>query len=155
MASIAQLFDDNVKLVYYIVSRKYSTYNFDIREDLVQEGLLALYKASQHFDDSRNTKFVTLAYKYIHTACRNYLTKNRKNTCVRTKDDLSYIEDTSETCSLDDFKILLDDKHFRVLEMRTQGYTDADIAKKIKYSKEYIRQMRKNIGEKCKKLLKS
>lgn len=154
MASVEQLFNDNIKLVYYVVHKRFNRHDQNLKDDLVQEGLLALYNASKNFDVNRNIKFSTLAYKYIHTACRNYLCKNQKYYNIQSHEDLSYIEDGRTEYNLEDFRDILDDKHFQVLEMRIKGFTDVDISKETKYSKEYVRQIRKQIGEQCKKLLK-
>lgn len=57
-----QLIEDNMNLVYFIISREYPTYIKD--EDVVQSGMLGLCKAAERFDGEKGT-FSTLAGKCI------------------------------------------------------------------------------------------
>lgn len=63
------------KLVYSIVS-KYSYNNNDL-EDLYQEGMKALQKASEKYNSDYNSQFSTFAYLYIKGAVLKYLKENR------------------------------------------------------------------------------
>ena len=57
-----QVVTDYAKLVYSLVA-KFKNY-YDV-EDLKQVGMMGLIKASQHYDDSYDTKFSSFAYTYI------------------------------------------------------------------------------------------
>jgi RNA polymerase sigma factor (sigma-70 family) len=74
-----KLFKENIKLVYYVVnflygkikSNNYTSNPYIEKEDLVQEGLLGLFKAVKTFDPKKNIRFSTYAHRVIHgTVCR-------------------------------------------------------------------------------------
>ena len=47
-------------------------YPLEFKEDLIQEGYIALYKAYRDWDPSR-AAFITVAYKYIKSACYKFV----------------------------------------------------------------------------------
>ena len=57
-----QLIEDNMNLVYFIISREYPSYMKD--EDVIQSGMLGLCRAAERFDGEKGT-FSTLAGKCI------------------------------------------------------------------------------------------
>jgi len=71
-------FDENVGLVYYVFNKFYQRYR-NIEDDLVQEGLMGLWKACQTFDSLRGTEFSTYAVVVIKNAMGMYVRKmNRR-----------------------------------------------------------------------------
>ena len=48
-----QLIEDNLNLVYALISREYPTYLHD--EDIIQTGMLGLCKAADKWDEKRGT----------------------------------------------------------------------------------------------------
>ena len=55
-----QLIEDNMKLVYSLISREYPTYIQD--EDIIQCGMLGLCQAAEKFDESVGNKFSAFAW---------------------------------------------------------------------------------------------
>lgn len=66
-----KLFKENLKLVRCLVNKSYNKYkpvNFYLeKEDLMQEGLLGLYRATKLYNPERHVKFSTYAYKVINS----------------------------------------------------------------------------------------
>ena len=58
--NINETIKENMGLVYKVINEQYydKKYVFT-KEDMVQTGLLALYKAIQTFDENKNIKFST------------------------------------------------------------------------------------------------
>lgn len=78
---------DNIGLVCNIVETRFSGYckdNKDVFEDFIQEGLIALIKAVDNFDENSG-KFSCFAYKYIYCSLQTYI--NRKLDIIRAKRD--------------------------------------------------------------------
>ncbi len=67
-------FDENVGLVYYVFNKFYQNYR-NIEDDLIQEGLMGLWKACQTFDSLRGTEFSTYATVVIKYAMCMYVRK--------------------------------------------------------------------------------
>ena len=60
----------NKNLVFSIVNKYASNYN---KEDLYQVGMMAVIRASEMYDNERNVKFSTFAYKYILVEILKYI----------------------------------------------------------------------------------
>lgn len=72
-----EIFEQNKKLVYYTYN-KYFKGNFNITEDLLQEGFIALINSIKHYNDKLNIKFNTYAIKAIKNKMLNYLENESK-----------------------------------------------------------------------------
>ena len=65
--ALNEVIKENVNIIHRLINK----YNLELgdykisREDLFQEGLIALYEAISDFDPERNAKFSTFAYKVI------------------------------------------------------------------------------------------
>ncbi len=57
-----QLIEDNINLVYSVVSKEYPTYLHD--DDIIQSGMLGLCKAAEKWDETKS-KFSTYAWRCI------------------------------------------------------------------------------------------
>lgn len=66
-----QRFKDNIKLVHYCMKKV--SYLALYQEDIRQEGMLALWRASQSFDESRGFAFSTYAVPYILGNMRRFV----------------------------------------------------------------------------------
>lgn len=64
----------NKNLVFSIVNRYASNYN---KEDLYQVGMMAVIRASEMYDNERNVKFSTFAYKYILGEILKYIREDK------------------------------------------------------------------------------
>lgn len=64
----------NKNLVFSIVNKYASNYN---KEDLYQVGMMAVIRASEMYDNERNVKFSTFAYKYILGEILKYIREDK------------------------------------------------------------------------------
>lgn len=71
-------FDENIGLVYYVFNKYYQKYR-DIEDDLIQEGMIGLWKACQTFDSLREVKFSTYAVKVIKNSMGMYVRKEARS----------------------------------------------------------------------------
>ena len=74
-----KLFNENLGLVRHLVSKAYNRYKdtstYLEEEDLFQEGLLGLYRATKLYNSSKNVKFSTYAYKAIDSFILRHVIK--------------------------------------------------------------------------------
>lgn len=81
MKTREQLFEENMKIAYKVAHnfiQKLNLYNEE--EDVFQEALIGLWKATESYDESKKIKFSTFAYKYCTTALYNIsVTSSTKN----------------------------------------------------------------------------
>ena len=67
----------NLRLVLYVI--KNISYPNEIKEDIIQEGVMALQLAVDKFDYTRGVKFSTYAYKCIEWAIKKYILLEKKH----------------------------------------------------------------------------
>jgi RNA polymerase sigma factor (sigma-70 family) len=85
-----QLIEDNMRLVYSLVSKEYPTYLTD--EDIIQCGMLGLCKAAEKWDEGKS-KFSTFAISCIRNEIRYEFRKRAKHQGILS---LDYEVDTEE-----------------------------------------------------------
>lgn len=71
-------YNDYIKLVYFIYDKYFTQYDY-IKEDLCQEGFLALWKASKQFNKINNANFSTHAVELIKNSMYEYVKKENLN----------------------------------------------------------------------------
>jgi len=89
-------FNDNIGLVKYVADKLYTRIKninpntYLEKEDLIQEGLIGLYKATKLYNPKKYTKFSTYAYKAIHNELYKYINKiaGYKNNLIIKPDTL-------------------------------------------------------------------
>lgn len=60
-------------------------------DDMIQEGIIGLYRAAKSFDFSKDIKFCTYAYWYVVKAIQEYLSsENKSHSIIRNKSMLSF-----------------------------------------------------------------
>lgn len=69
------LFNDNIDFVEKIVNRMY--YGYGCKDDLLQAGLMGLYKACKNYREEENVKFTTYATYYIIGEIKKELRVNK------------------------------------------------------------------------------
>lgn len=79
-----QIINDNQNLIHSIASQ----YDYCLREDLFQVGVMGMIDAYSHYDPNRNTKFSSYAYPYILGEMKKYLREDRN---IRVSRDLIYL----------------------------------------------------------------
>ena len=141
---INQLIQENEGLVYYTINRFFlqTVQEYNIKEDLAQVGMMALYKAIQTYEVGR-TEFSTYAVRVIKSKMINFLqndlykyvakgglnkvhdTEGIDDDKVRERivgrfDDHSNVE-TSEL--LDYIKDYKDERAYKIVCLLSEGYT--------------------------------
>ena len=121
-------FEENTGLVYSTFNREFASFRY-IEEDLIQEGLLGLWKACRTYKESSGVKFSTYAVVCIRNNMNMYVNKE-----LRHKDVLStdYVKDTEDcVCSRDK---LVDKTYCTKLE--TSIEVDAVMEEAVKFGME-------------------
>lgn len=78
-----KLVEDNMNLVYWLISKEYSTYIKD--EDLIQCGMLGLCIAAEKYDESKG-KFSTFAVQGIRNEIRSEFRRRNRHQGVWSLD---------------------------------------------------------------------
>ena len=150
--------EDNINLVYYIISKEYPTFIGD--EDLVQSGMLGLVKASDTWDENK-AKFSTYAYRCIRNEINQEFVRRKpysNNISLETKvgeegtladiligeDDVDYVDDT-------EFHEQLTRYELDVMALVKRGYTNAEIAVMTDTSIQKVQKTKRIIGLKWSK----
>lgn len=148
-----KLFEDNQKLVNYVLWHYYSQYGFD--EDLYQEGSIGLWKACLTYKESRS-EFSTYAVNCI----RNQILKVLQSQSRKTIDTISLdaplklgfesdltiadcLEDPVSNIDIDyiclrDHLSKCKEKDKRLVQMRLQGLTLEEISQTLGVTKQYV-----------------
>lgn len=82
--------------------------NSTYKEDLIQEGFLAIYKAVEKFDTSKNIKFSTYAYNWVNKYMQTYIRKNTKE-CIIEDNYIDLNTTIEDTTFIEDIQILLEE----------------------------------------------
>lgn len=171
MDDINKAIEENTPLVYYIIRKYFPTFIHD--DDIIQSGLIGLWKSLINFDSTKNIKFATFATKVIMNDINMEIRKRRKSrldismyTSVSgTSDDndleiydsmsdnLSGVHDYStyelEQCLRSD---KFTEKERTVLVYKYRGYTQKKIGDKMGISQPQISRIEKSLQTKFKKL---
>lgn len=142
------LVEDNMKLVYHVISHEYPTFRGD--EDIIQNGMLGLCRAAMKWDASKGCKFSTYACVCIRSAIKQELRARQPHTEVISLDsplteDLT-LEDTisgEDDLGFIDYSFLNDlteDERF-IFDLKTRGYDVKDIQRLTGYELWKIRKI--------------
>ena len=138
-----QLIEDNMNLVYALVSREYPTYIHD--EDIIQTGMLGLCQAAEKWDESK-AKFSDFAWYCIrHEICKefkrrakhqgvlslDYETTNADGERVTFGD---FIVGDEDVCYIDDCLDKLTPIQQQIVELLKTGLTPKEVSKKLNVS---------------------
>lgn len=150
-------FEPHLEMVKAIYNKYFSSYRW-LRDDLIQEGNIALFKACQKFDASKGVKFATFAYKCIKNDMLLFLMQETKYSKYSSSaaidkfenavicDDICYVE------LKDSISRINDDMTKKVLYLALNGCNICDMSKVLnkKYVTIYkkIREIRQNLAEK-------
>lgn len=154
-----KLIEDNINLVYFVVSHDYPTFRYD--DDIVQAGMLGLCKAAEAWDGKR--KFSTYAVKCIRTEIINEFRARKPHAKVVSL-DTPITEDISlgDTIIGEDDVAYHDDKEFynqlsadeqKILDLKRCGYSSEEIAVKCKRSVSSIRKILRFINLKWRAMI--
>lgn len=137
-------FEQNIKLVYDILNKKFPEYRFD--EDFQQIAMIGLWKACLSYDES-NYKFTTYAYPCIRNEILMELRKSKRRTkqvsleYLTDKIDDHFIElsiNDPDYVDLEPYYRKLNSRRRVIIECLYEGMSYAEIAKYMGYSRAYI-----------------
>ena len=162
--NINEMIKDNEGLIYYTLQRYFyaTTSEFDIKEDMIQVGRIALYKAIQTYEVGK-TEFSTYAVKVIKSKMINFLQndlykyvskgglKSIHNNEGLDEDsekmrdrNMGRMDDDTEVNAnelLDFIKKYKDERAYKIVCLLNEGYTYDEIGKIIGLSKQRINQI--------------
>ena len=87
------LFNKNKKLVYHILNKYYTSWP-ELKDDLIAVGMMALWKATEQYDENREVKFSSFAGRAIRNEMSNevHRTYGRngsfKNECIKNRESI-------------------------------------------------------------------
>ena len=167
-----ELFEQNQKLVYRVYSDKIKNKAeaLPIKEDILQEGLHALWKACQKFDETRGVKFITYAYKSIENSMKVYLYRQKEKVklmvsisakiedtpfsyeeCLPTRTDMQEFIEIHDI--LDQVSQQLDARSLLVIKMIKEGYTQSEIGKELQIHQVTVHRTIELIKQKILKII--
>lgn len=164
-----KLVEENMKLVYHVINTYYPNHIGD--EDLEQEGFIALCRAAEKFDDTKDTKFSTFACSTIHNYLRHYFTglSRQKRTANLVSLDLEIkhddgsgdmlhevIEDKKadslfKQCEIENFIADLGDREREIVRLRREGLTNEEIGELFGFSNGHIGRLVREMRAKWRK----
>ena len=151
-----QLVEDNVNLVYGLISKEFPTYIND--EDLIQTGMLGLCQAAESWDENRG-KFSSFAYICIRNAiCKEFRYRNKHQgvwsldyivtnedgevgsfgDCVVGEEDVAYVDTEFN-------RGRLNKKELAICELLTAGVEPLEISKQLNISSQYVYATRRKM----------
>ena len=166
-----QAVKDNERLVYHILRRYYPSVQFD--EDMIQIGMIGLWKALDTFEESRNVKFSTYACRVIMSQINMEFRRRKKHSnCVSTEtiitefdkdgnsitleetlsDKLNGVEDYSSYVLESFIQNDLDEQEKQIMHMLFLGYTQKKIGTKLRLSQPQISRIVTSLKAKFKKI---
>lgn len=75
-----ELFNENKNIVYSIYNKEFTS-RPELKDDLIQVGLMTLWKTANKFDPERGAKFSTFAYHSVENNMRCFSVRSYKKTC--------------------------------------------------------------------------
>lgn len=149
-----QLIEDNMNLVYSLISKEYPTYLQD--EDIVQCGMVGLCNAAEKWDESKS-KFSTFAFICIRNEIRMELRRRQKHSGLLSL-DYEVDGNDGERTSFGDFIVgdedvlyidtelpSLTDRERQVFELFQAGLTPKEVADNIGVSEQYVWKVMRKI----------
>lgn len=134
---------EKYQLLVYKIARRFKNPNLEF-EDLVQAGLMGLFKATLKYDVTKNTKFITFATHYIIGAIKDEMRKKWTTISVinyELHENLNEIEGKYLNMLAYDFT----DLEQKVLELRLRRLSQLSIATELDLSQSTVSRILKNI----------
>lgn len=175
MIDIKQLFNKNTKLVYRVYRDRIEKCPnaIEMESDLLQIGMLALWKCCNKFDPSKGVRFSTYAYNSIY--------RNMKCALVRENKKIAYLVSMNKQVSneeecpvtyedviaspvnvesqveindlLNQISSELGKNSDRIIELVRQGYTQVEIAKELNTTRMNVGNILRKFRKKLKNTL--
>lgn len=162
MQDIDKLIEKNEKLVYHVWNKRFSAYetNWAYKDDLIQIGRIALWKACLHFDPSKGSEFSSYACQAIYNDMLCAITRkyNKLMSNEVSYDTIAYTDPKGNTVTIADtipsedafdaieMKVAVEQfisacKNPRmrcIIEKKLDGYSQIEIARELGLSKSYV-----------------
>ena len=149
MVNQHKLIEDNIRLVYHVVHRKFPRYATD--EDLIQVGMIGLCNAAEAWDESKGT-FANFATACIYYAiCEEFKRRNKQKATYSLDYQYSNGEDESVTlgdtlvgdldvdwCDLEGMYASLTEKERIIVDLKRKGLSNNEIVKKLGITKQNV-----------------
>jgi RNA polymerase sporulation-specific sigma factor len=176
-SKIGEFVEDNKNLIYTVIYKiSPKVIGTHEEEDWLQEGMIAMMKAINRFDESKGFKFSTFAYKVIYQEFVKIIgwdnRKNRKDLVISLDyenehgsnihniipsetsffdEDIISRVDAESTINNVKIKLLpeLKKTQYKVLELLLKSKNQKQIAEELGYSREYIRQVVEKIRKRA------
>lgn len=124
-----KLIEHNLRLVAYIVKKRYS--DSKEQEDLISIGIIGLIRAAETFDINKQTNFSTYAGKCIDNQIKMYFRKNKKTaTEVHISDPIDSDKDGNQITIADIFRdpsCVQDDTELRIYTQKLYLYINEEL----------------------------
>lgn len=140
-----QLIEDNINLVYSLISKEYPTYIYD--EDLIQSGMLGLCKAANTWEEGK-AKFSSYAWKCIRNAIHQEFRQRKpfNNICsldTPTGDGLTLADaivgdEDVQYVDFEPFFITLNTIEQDIVRLKTKDMSNVEIAQELGVSPPYV-----------------
>lgn len=133
------------------IAKRFNPPNETEMSEYVQEGNIALLKASRKFNINKGSKLSTLAWTYIVRAISQYIYLKKKKDWIEPlgSKDIGYFPSEKLWESLPDG---LSDVESEILSMRLDGYTFKEIGEKFGYTKAWANKTLNQLMKKIKNI---
>ena len=162
-----KLFDENIKLVFHMLKKYRDILPYSYTDDLIQCGMIELYKATFTYDKNKEASFATYACRGIRFGMLNFVQKikGRKEDDPRRKvdsisDPIAYAKDGNfisledmlyNTKDMVEFNIInneclyyldfLTGRIKQIILLRMEGYTQQKISDIMGISRSYVSRL--------------
>ena len=156
--NVQKLIEDNLNLVYFVIHKHYPTFCQD--EDIIQTGMVGLCDAANTWNEEKSS-FSTYAVICIRNAINLEFRNRKKHNGVLSLDH-EYSDSEEDTGTLADFIVGDEDVCFtdteqirkvlspnlrEIFDLRKDGWTDIEIAKKLGVSRSTVHKKVKEIRQ--------
>lgn len=144
-------FRSNIPLVHYVVNKYYNKY-YQMKPDLIQEGMIGLWKACKTFKEEKGIKFATYATRCIMNNIGMFLRGERKHLDIKSLDETYTIDASGDEVAYVDIleadePEYFDDRIFTVckrpdiVKLWMAGYTQTEIGEKVGFSQVHVHRL--------------
>ena len=153
---------EDLKISKHVFKTFFAGYQY-LKEDLIQEGVLALMKARKSFDNTKGV-YSTFAFKVATNAMRMYLRKEYRYEDVENIEDYAFeiadeINDIDISIHIKNsiVDVIENSKNPRVIEKIVNllgcGFTGIEIAESLNFSRTYVSKLINDFRKRLRKEL--
>lgn len=146
-------FESNMKLVYYVYNKRFKKYNW-LKDDLLQNGFIGLWKACKNFNENAETSFSSFAYSCIKNEMNIILRKENEYNLIDEEFCFELTEDKSQNFD-ERLDFLIDirneankHKNKKIFNLWANGYTQKEIGNIVGKSQSRVCRNIKDINKK-------